>query len=377
MFEQDIRSYLPLIAVLLAGFSCGSQPGQEAEKTANSEKIPVVYCTDLFHPHDDPDDHFDLAFLYAVPELEIKAVILDQGGKQLERPGRVPVSQMNRITGRSVPVAIGLADKLTGPEDKGLDQPEEFQAGVELLLKVLRESPVKLNIITVGSVRDLAAAFNREPELFTGKVARVISFIGEASTDYQEYNVTLDPAAYVCLMRSGLPLYWVPCFDGHRQGAEMVNNGHASFWRADHEAILKDCSPELLQYFIYCFEKQTAAPLEFLHRPPEAQALKKLFAGKRNLWCTAVFTALTGRRTVTHGGRYFSVPADSAAGLQPHELFGFEPVYVTISDGARISCGAREGAGKIMRFKVADMENYAAGMTQITAQFLSSLRMAP
>ncbi|HOY58865.1 MAG TPA: hypothetical protein PK640_12120, partial [Verrucomicrobiota bacterium] len=26
---------------------------------------PVLYSTDLFHPHDDPDDHFDLAVLYA------------------------------------------------------------------------------------------------------------------------------------------------------------------------------------------------------------------------------------------------------------------------------------------------------------------------
>ena len=29
--------------------------------------VPVIYCTDLFHPHDDPDDHFDLATLFALP----------------------------------------------------------------------------------------------------------------------------------------------------------------------------------------------------------------------------------------------------------------------------------------------------------------------
>ena len=42
--------------------------------------VPVIYCTDLFHPHVDPDDHFDLATLYAMPELEIKGIVLDQGG---------------------------------------------------------------------------------------------------------------------------------------------------------------------------------------------------------------------------------------------------------------------------------------------------------
>ena len=41
--------------------------------------VPVIHCTDLFHPHDDPDDHFDLATLYAMPELDIKGVVLDQG----------------------------------------------------------------------------------------------------------------------------------------------------------------------------------------------------------------------------------------------------------------------------------------------------------
>lgn len=373
MLKQGFFFCLALVAVLLAalpaGFSCASKPGQEAEK------IPVIYCTDLFHPHDDPDDHFDLATIYAIPELEIKAIILDQGRKQLEKPGRIPVSQMNRITGGNVPVAIGLAERLGNPEDTGLDQPEQFQAGVELLLETLRESPVALNIITVGSVRDLAAAFNREPELLREKAARVMSFIGEASTSFMEYNVTLDPAAYVCLMRSGLPLYWVPCFDGHREGPEMINNGHASYWEASHEALLQDCAMELLQYFIYCFEKQTAPPLEFLSRPPEAESIIRLFDMKRNLWCTAVFTALTERRIVTRGERYLSVAPDSAAGLKEHRLFDFEPVYVTISDEAQISYGEREGAVKIMRFKVADAENYAAGMTSVTAQLLSTLRI--
>ena len=81
--------------------------------------VPVIYCTDLFHPHDDPDDHFDLATLYAMPELDIKGMVLDQGRKQLERPGRIPVSQLNRITGRNVPAVIGLADAAEEPGRQG------------------------------------------------------------------------------------------------------------------------------------------------------------------------------------------------------------------------------------------------------------------
>ena len=68
------------------------------------EPVPVVYCTDLYHPHIDADDHIDLATVFALPELDLKAILLDDGGLQEKRPGRVPVEQMLRLTGRRHPV---------------------------------------------------------------------------------------------------------------------------------------------------------------------------------------------------------------------------------------------------------------------------------
>ncbi len=57
---------------------------------------------DLFHPHCDPNDRFDIASLYAIDEIEIKAIILDKNNKhgkdQNTSPGSVPVSQLNYIT---------------------------------------------------------------------------------------------------------------------------------------------------------------------------------------------------------------------------------------------------------------------------------------
>ena len=224
-------------AVLLAVAGGWAAMGALAEA---ARAVPVIYCTDLFHPHDDPDDHFDLATLYAMPELDIKGIVLDQGKKQLERPGRIPVSQMNRITGRTVPAVIGLATPLRSPDDKGLDQAPEFQQGVEFIVQTLRASARPVCIATLGSVRDVVAAFNREPGLFRTNVAMVLAFIGEASDPkYQEYNVGLDPQAFVGLMRSGLPVYWVPCFDG----GLWQNRGHASFWRASHRALLGTGGP--------------------------------------------------------------------------------------------------------------------------------------
>ena len=223
-------------------FGCGLMMGKATEVT---RAVPVIYCTDLFHPHDDPDDHFDLATLYAMPELDIKGVVLDQGRKQLERPGRIPVAQMNKITGRNVTAVIGLADPLKSPDDKALDQPAQFQGAVELIMQTLRASARPVCIATAGSVRDVVCAFNREPGLFRTNVAMVLAFIGEASdAKFQEYNVGLDPQAFVGLMRSGLPVYWVPCFDG----GLWQNRGHASFWRASQRALLGQATPEVIQY---------------------------------------------------------------------------------------------------------------------------------
>ncbi|MGH9958997.1 MAG: hypothetical protein ACREBC_18020, partial [Pyrinomonadaceae bacterium] len=103
---------LPIGAVVLILAALSVESWQAKEGTAStkgaSSTIPVIYTTDLFHPHDDPDDHFDLATIFAMPEVDLKGIVLDQGDKQLKRPGTIPVSQMNKMTGRNVPTVLGL-----------------------------------------------------------------------------------------------------------------------------------------------------------------------------------------------------------------------------------------------------------------------------
>ena len=351
-------------------FGYGTAAGAVAEVMRS---VSVIYCTDLFHPHDDPDDHFDLATLYAMPELDIKGIVLDQGQKQLERPGRIPVSQMNRITGRNVPAVIGLATALRSPDDKGLDQPSEFQQGVEFIVQTLRASPRPVCVATLGSVRDVVAAFNREPGLFQTNVAVVLAFIGEASDPkYQEYNVGLDPQAFVGLMRSGLPIYWVPCFDG----GLWQNRGHASFWRASQRALLGETALKVRQYFIYALEKESSDPLAFLSRPVEPERQARLFAGTRNLWCAAVLGTMSGREVVFDGSKWASIlpPGSGArevAGRSP--LFGFSEVEVSVSDAGVVGYGEGPDSHKVWRFEVRDAAQYEPGMVQATAALLSTL----
>ncbi len=335
--------------------------------------VPVIHCTDLFHPHSDPDDHFDLATLYAMPELDIKAVVLDQGRKQLGSPGSIPVSQMNRITGRQVPAVIGLAEPLKSPSDKALEQPSQFQGGVELILRTLRRSPKPVSISAVGSMRDVVCAFNREPALFRTNVAMVLAFIGEASdSKFLEWNVTLDPHAFAGLMRSGLPVYWVPCFDG----GLWQNNGHASFWKAGHRALLDKAAPDVIQYFIYALEKETSDPLAFLSRPAEAERRERLLAGTRNLWCAAALGVLSGREVTWDGRQGVSVLSrggQNAPAGHRQALFGFSEVEVTVSDAGVVSYGKGPGSHKVKRFEVLDLVHYERGMTEATAALLSTL----
>ena len=357
-------------AMVFAVVGCWPMTGAPAEA---GRTVPIIYCTDLFHPHDDPDDHFDLATLYAMPELDIRGIVLDQGRKQLRRPGNIPVSQMNHITGRHVPTVIGLATPLKSPDDRGLDQPAEFQRGVELIIQTLRASARPVCIATLGSVRDVVAALNREPELFRTNVAMVLAFIGEASdAKFQEYNVTIDSQAFVGLMRSGLPVYWVPCFDG----GSWQNRGHASFWHASHRALLGQATPEVIQYFIYALEKEMSEPLGFLSRPVDPERQARLFAGTRNLWCAAVLGVMSGREVILDGSKWTSVLPESsqaATGAGRKPLFEFSEVEVSVSDTGVVSYGKVPGSHKVKRFEVREPAQYEQGMVEATAGLLAPL----
>lgn len=365
--------------ILLLG-ACATTPAfAAATATSAPPRLPVIYCTDLFHPHDDPDDHFDLAALYALSELNVTCIVLDQGVKQKEKPGRIPVSQLNWLSGRNVPVVPGLATPLRHPQDAGAEQPAEFQGGVEAILRTLREADRLVTIIAVGSLRDLAAAWNREPNLLRSKVGMLLLFIGEASDpEFREYNVGLDPAAFVAVMRSRLPVAWVPCFDG----GVGQNAGHASFWQASHADLLAHAPPPLIQYFIYALEHERAEPAAFLEQPVNPDRQAKLFAQTRNLWCTAIFGAVAGRRVVERDGRFTSLPAppDQPRTLfADHGVFGFRGLYVEVGDNAIVRLSDKPEAAWIWQFEVRDRERYSRAMTEATAGLLASfpLRAQP
>lgn len=344
---------------------------------APPRSVPVLYCTDLFHPHDDPDDHFDLATLFALEELEVLGIVLDQGAKQLQKPGATPVRQMAAITGRQVPYAIGLARALQSPQDDGADQPEQSQAGVELILTTLREAKAPVTVFTTGSVRDVGAAFNRQPELFRAKVRHLYLNIGNGSGEQKEYNVGLDREAYRRLMASDLPIYWCPCF-----GAE----GYGTWWKLRQGELFDRLAEPLRAYFAYCLMRMPVAldPVAAVRSPgwtrltsPDWKAAT--WAAERSMWCTGPMIHAAGRRVYrTDNDKWEALSEEQAkaGGVKSEtaeDIFAFEPVRVSIDDDWNLTRTEGAADATTLVFRVRDPDQYPRQMRSCLTALLAGL----
>jgi hypothetical protein len=364
-----MHAALSTLALSLTLLVTGADPREHADG-----RIPILYSTDLHHPHQDPDDHFDLATLFALAELDVCGILLDCGSRQLEQPGKIPVEQMMHLTGRNVPYAIGLGSPLRSPDDDGGDQPAPFQKGVALILDVLRKSPEKVTLFTTGSLRDVAAAMNRDRELFRRKVARLYINIGDsgASGGGQEYNVQLDPKAYVCVLRSGLPIYWCPCFDG---GVWKRQRGYATYWQFAHKDVLESAPVGLQNWFIYALVKPDADPIAFLSRPQEPSQRKRVWGMRRNMWCTAPLLHAAGREVVRLGpDRWAARPARPGSEAEKSP-YAFLSARVSVDDEARATLHLDDDAdgAAVQVFKILDPDNYDAMMTGCLRELFAQL----
>ena len=332
--------------------------------------VPVVYCTDLYHPHIDADDHIDLATAFALPELDIKAILLDDGALQEKRPGKVPVEQMIQVTGRHVPYAIGLT-ALKSPADTGRDQPAGHQTAVELLLKVLRESARPVTIVTAGSVRDVVAAFNREPELLRARVAGLYVNIGNSTVGGDEYNVAIDRQAYRGLLASGLPIWWFPCFPA--TGRETTYFRLTAFPDALRKAPLG-----LRNYFVYAIrhlDPATHDPLSSLSADlgssDEAIRQAPSFQGGKEMWCTPSLLSAAGRSIYRVKDRYVTARVAPVGG-EKVAVYDFVPTRVQVNEEGKPTAIEFGAAGANVRvIRLGDPALYGRAMNDCLADLFA------
>ncbi len=248
----------------------------------------LIHMTDLFHPHGDPDDHFDLALAFALHRrgfLELGRVVCDYPPAfQDGDPALCAVAQLNELTGSDVRVSAAPSDP-------------ERQAG--LVADILREANRPVCFTVVGTTEHIAGAIRLVPELFEEKCAGIYLAAGtgkEVAGGALEYNVNLHPSAYVTTLNAPCPVYWAPCFHTILPGKSGERGGEYGSLYCIHQKELFDELPEALQnYFLYMLTRsEDPRYLRYLERPVDQQALASFGESRRRLWSTPLLLMVAG-----------------------------------------------------------------------------------
>lgn len=316
--------------------------GQQAPADNQQEPPLVIHITDLYRPPADPDDHFDLACAFALAKqgyIELVAVVIEAPKADFAGdPDVMAVAQLNRLTGLAVPVVAGM------PAGEG--RPEKPPKTRTPLSRWMEQAVRPVVLVSTGSCRDVALAFQEDPKLFVHQVDAVYVNAGLSSPEpaYQaplEYNVALDPKAYQAMF--GLPtgVYWLPCFEGTNTGLMWRVSRHASLYRFRQEEVFSQLAPPVQNYFLWMldsagrpagaekeswFWQHPTRWLRALDRPVDPELLARHGRTWRSMWSTAGQLHAAGL-TVTREGRIVPVKeaGDSA-------VFDFVPVQVECNE---------------------------------------------
>ncbi|HEY3320722.1 MAG TPA: nucleoside hydrolase [Planctomycetota bacterium] len=338
---------------------------------AENAAIPLVYITDLYHSPGDPDDHVDLATLLALPEFDIRAVLIDvrpprRPDANPYDPGYIPISQLCYLTGRAIPIAVGPAEKLRSTQDSGVDRPASEQAAITLLLKVLRESREKVLVNTTGTCRIIAAAFLREPALFKEKVKALVINAGSSGAGPLEHNVEVDPLSYVIVMRSGLPILWFPCAGSTTNWNSPEASGpNNTFYRVPQQQLYAGLPPALRNWLAYALGRSNRGDiLRALIEPPNAQTDAVLSRGERNLWSTASFMITSGRTLAKTADGWRFVPQGTVPANGQVEALSMIPIELSITDAAQPAWSKAAGVSPVQLFQRTPGPQHTAAMAE-------------
>jgi hypothetical protein len=371
------RDFLKAAMVAGAGWGPSSVAASAGalEPGTSGETTPLIHVTDLFHPHGDPDDHFDLACAYALAvrgQFDLRGVVIDyppdfrQGD-----PAVVAVAQMNWISGLAAPIVIGTSRQLANRQDALADVAGPETAAARVLIRELQAAERPVALTCVGSAADIVVAALREPELFKDKCQGVYLNSGSAHDnpdrpDQLEFNVRLDPSAYAAMFDLPCPLFWFPCW----HTTEVRESGASgSFYWLPHREALADVPDGVAYYFAYMFDRSTNPRwLRSLKSPPPLESWEKILEGRRGMWSTASLLTAAGL-TVTRDGEI--TPADAAG---DDAVFRLQPVEVVCTDDGRTKWQLVAQPTRHWMLAVTDVARYPLAMTRAVATLLQAFR---
>jgi len=181
---------------------------------------PVMIDCDPGH-----DDALALLLAAGDPRLRLLGVTTVAGNQTLDKTTRNAQRILALAGASDIPVAAGcdrpLVGALTVADDihgvSGLDGPDldvpvaEVTGvhAVELMRRLIAESPQPVTLIATGPLTNVALLLRTHPDI-TSHVRRVVFMGGSTdrgnTTPYGEFNIVTDPEAADVVLRSALPL---------------------------------------------------------------------------------------------------------------------------------------------------------------------------
>lgn len=278
-------------------------------------KVPVIVITDLYAPAQDPDDNFDILIPFAVENIDLKAVVFDVTGdfrkpgprNDVRRdPGFIPVTQLNYLFDTDVPCGCAPFTELTSEDDAKMDASAFETKGIDLLFDVLEQSDRPVHIVSTGSCRPLAVAYNRNPRLMiSSKVAKVHVVAGASSPDFIEWNIALDTLAAARVLKSDMNMAIYPCATEDGPFDAGINN---AYWGLRTLDFITEMEEELRNYCAYSFLSKTDIDyLNYLDVPlsdEDSETLNSYWrdeaaACRHHIWTVATWQQVAGLKLVT------------------------------------------------------------------------------
>lgn len=195
---------------------------------------PVIIDTDMA-----ADDWMAILYLLQQSSVDVKAITVVGTGEAHCVPGVQNALDLAALAGRpEIPVACGRETPLSGHHAfppawrqrvdslLGLSLPRNPNApydgsAVELLTRVVEQSPQKVHLATLGPLTNVAEAIEARPELvdnleritIMGGAVNVpgnVRASANTGNDLAEWNVYADPHAVAIVLGSGAPITLVP-----------------------------------------------------------------------------------------------------------------------------------------------------------------------
>jgi pyrimidine-specific ribonucleoside hydrolase len=199
------------------------------------KKIPIIMDCDPGH-----DDAIALVLAFASDKLDVKAVTVTGGNQTLAKTlknakkvlsyiGKRPLlaAGADKPMFRSLEVAAAVHGEsgLDGPTLPDTDYKEEPVPAVDLMRRIIMDSPEPITLVPTGPLTNLGILFTAYPEV--KKNIAQISLMGGGIDSGNwapaaEFNILVDPEAADIVFTSGLPITMCPLDVSHK--ALIVNN---------------------------------------------------------------------------------------------------------------------------------------------------------